>query len=161
MTSESKKNASGKEAFGTKAPPTPVVESPAASAADVTIVAAGVGTAAAPEADRAGCSVPSATEGEGGDRDTSGPREERPSRGMFAEGMEAVDDEDRCLYTGTPWEAVVVTDRRDLEKFKEAVHTIGTMLLVRILAKLLLFLLWLLECHEVLTTFVARCAVYC
>jgi hypothetical protein len=75
--------------------------------------------------------------------------------------MEAVDDEDRCLYVGTPWEAEVVTDRRDLEKFKEAAHTIGTMLLVRILAKFLLFLLRLLECHEVLTASVARCAVSC
>jgi hypothetical protein len=49
--------------------------------------------------------------------------------------MEAIDDEDWCLYAGTPWEADVITDRRDLEKFKEAMHTIGTVLLVRVLAK--------------------------
>jgi hypothetical protein len=41
----------------------------------------------------------------------------------------------RRLYTGTPWEAEVVTDRRNLEKFKEAAHTIDTVLLVRVLAK--------------------------
>jgi hypothetical protein len=75
--------------------------------------------------------------------------------------MQAVDDEDRCLYVGTPWEAEVVTDRRDLEKFKEAAHTIGTMLLVRVLAKFLWFLLQLLECRRVLTTYVARRAVSC
>jgi hypothetical protein len=63
--------------------------------------------------------------------------------------MEEVNDEDRCLYAGTPWEAEVVTDRRDLETFKEAAHTIGTMLLVRTLAKFLWFLLQLLECREV------------
>jgi hypothetical protein len=72
-----------------------------------------------------------------------------------------VNDEDRCLYAGTPWEAEVVTDRRDLEKFKEVAHTIGTMLLVRVLVRFFWFLLWLLECHEVLTTSVARRAVSC
>jgi hypothetical protein len=72
-----------------------------------------------------------------------------------------VNNEDRCLYVGTPWEAEVVTDRHDLETFKEAAHTIGTMLLVRTLAMFLWFLLQLLECHEVLTTSVARCVVSC
>jgi hypothetical protein len=70
-----------------------------------------------------------------------------------------VDDEDWCLYACTPWEAEVVTDRRDLEKFKEAAHTIRTVLLVRVLAKFLWFLLQLLECREVLTNSVARRAV--
>jgi hypothetical protein len=161
MTSESGKNASCQEAFGTKAPEAPVVESPAASAADVTSTTAGVWTTAVPEADKAGTSAPPTTKGEGGDCSTSCPQEELPSRGIFAEGMEVVNDEDWCLYTGTPWEAEVVTDRRDLEKFKVAVHTIDTVLLVRILAKFLLFLLRLLECHQVLTTFVARCAISC
>jgi hypothetical protein len=72
-----------------------------------------------------------------------------------------VNDEDRCLYAGTPWEAEVITDCRDLEKFMEAAHTIGTVLLLRILPKFPWFLLWLLECHEVLMTSVARCAVSC
>jgi hypothetical protein len=40
--------------------------------------------------------------------------------------MEAVNDEDRCLYASTPWEQVVITDRRDLERFKEVAHTIST-----------------------------------
>jgi hypothetical protein len=105
--------------------------------------------------------MPPVTTGEGGDRGTSGPLEEPPSEGIFAEGMEAVNNEDRCLYAGTPWEAEVVTDRRDLEKFKETAHTIGTILLVRILAKFPCFFLWLLECHEVLTSSVAQRAVFC
>jgi hypothetical protein len=71
--SESGKNASGQEAFGTKAPEAPVVESPAASATNMTSVAAGVGTTAAPETDKAGTSVPPATEGEGGGCGTSCP----------------------------------------------------------------------------------------
>jgi hypothetical protein len=45
--------------------------------------------------------------------------------------MEAVNDEDRCLYAGTPWEVEVVTDKEDLEKFRVAEETIGTMQLVR------------------------------
>jgi hypothetical protein len=55
--------------------------------------------------------------------------------------MEAGNDEDWYLYTGTPWEAEVVTDRCDLETFKEVAHTIRTVLLVRTLAKFLWFLL--------------------
>jgi hypothetical protein len=135
-TSESGKNASGQEAFGTKAPEAPVVESLTASAADMMSAAAGARATTTSEADKAGTSAPPAARGEGGNRGTSEPQEEPPSGGIFAEGMEAVDDEDRCLYAGTPWEAKAVADRRDLEKFKEVVHTIGTVLLVRVLAKL-------------------------
>jgi hypothetical protein len=75
-TLESGKNASGQEAFGTKPLETPVVESPAASTADGMSTAAGVGTTAAPEADKAGTSAPPATKDEGGDSGTSGSREE-------------------------------------------------------------------------------------
>jgi hypothetical protein len=64
--------------------------------------------------------------------------------------MEAVNNEDRCLYAGTPWEVEVVTDREDLERFKDTARTIGTVLLVRTLAELLWFLLELLEYREVL-----------
>jgi hypothetical protein len=133
-TSESGKNALGQEAFRTKASEVPVVESSAASAADVMSAAAGAGAMVAFEADKAGTSAPPAG-GQGGDRGTSETQEEPPSGGIFAEGMEPINDEDWCLYTGTPWEAEVVTDRRDLEKFKEAAHMISTMLLVRVLAK--------------------------
>jgi hypothetical protein len=71
----------------------PVVESPAASTVDVTSAAAGVGMTAAPEADKVVTSAPPAAEGEGGDRRTSGLQEEPLSRGIFTEGIEAVDDE--------------------------------------------------------------------
>jgi hypothetical protein len=57
MTSESGKNATGQEAFGSKVPETPVVESPAASAVDVTSAAAEAGVTVASEADKAGTSA--------------------------------------------------------------------------------------------------------
>jgi hypothetical protein len=86
---------------------------------------------AASEVEKAGTSAPPATEGEGGDRGTSEPQEVPPPRGIIDEGMEAVNDEDRCLYAGTPWEAEVVTDREELEKFRATAQTIRTVLLVR------------------------------
>jgi hypothetical protein len=45
------------------------------------------------------------------------------------------------FYAGTLWETEVVTDREDLERFKEAARTIGTVLLVRTFADFLWFLL--------------------
>jgi hypothetical protein len=71
-TSESGKNASGQEAFGSKIRETPVVESPAASAADVTSTAGGAGTAAASEADKVGTSIAPTAEDDGGDLYTAG-----------------------------------------------------------------------------------------
>jgi hypothetical protein len=127
----------------------------------VTSATAGAGATTTSKADKVGTSAPPAASGEGGDRGTSETQEELSSGGIFVEGMEVANNEDRCLYAGTPWEAEVVTDRRDLEKFKEVAHTIGTMLLVRVLTRFFWFLLWLLECHEVLTTSVARRAVSC
>jgi hypothetical protein len=59
--------------------------------------------------------------------------------------MESVNDDDRCLYVGTPWEAEVFIDCRDLETFKETTCTIGTMLLVRTFTVCLGFLLRVLE----------------
>jgi hypothetical protein len=85
-TSESGKNASDQEAFWRKMPETPVVESPAASAADMTSTAVGVGTAAVPEVDRAGSSAPPTTGGEGGDLCTSGPQS------AMEEGTRSEDD---------------------------------------------------------------------
>jgi hypothetical protein len=148
-TSESGKNASGQKAFGSKLPETPVVESPAASAADVTSSAVGAGATAASEANKAGTIMPPTTGGEGCDHGTSGPQEAPGPQGIIDEGMKSVNDEDRCLYAGTPWEAEVVTDRRDLETFREAARTIGTVLLVRTLADFLRFLLRVFECREV------------
>jgi hypothetical protein len=71
-TSESGKNASSQEAFGSKIQKTPVVESQAISMADVTSTAGGAGTTAVSEVDKAG-SAPPVTEGEGGDLCTAGP----------------------------------------------------------------------------------------
>jgi hypothetical protein len=82
MMSESGKNASGQVAFRSKVPDTPVVESPAASVVDVTSVAAGAGTSAAPEVDKAGTCVPPTTGGEGGDRGISDPQPMLVPRGI-------------------------------------------------------------------------------
>jgi hypothetical protein len=110
------------------------VESSAASAANVPSAATGVGTTAAPEADKAGASAPLTTMGGGDDLVTSDPQSVPGPRGIINEGLESVNDEDRCLYVGTPWEAEVINDRRDLETFKEAARTIRTVLLVRTFA---------------------------
>jgi hypothetical protein len=113
-TSESRKNTSGQEAFGSKLPETPVVELLAASTADLTSAAAGAGTTAMSEADKARTSAPPTTGGEGGDRSTSGLQEAPGLQGIIDEGMEAANDEDWCLYAGTPWEAEVITNGETL-----------------------------------------------
>jgi hypothetical protein len=135
-TSESGKNASGKKAFGSKMQGTPVAESSAASAADVMSADSGAGTTAASEADKAGTSVPPVAEGEGGDLCTSSPLPALGPQAAMEEGARSEDDQHRCLYVGTPWQAEVVADRRDVEEFKEASRTIGRVLLVRALVKL-------------------------
>jgi hypothetical protein len=126
-----------------------MVESPVALAADVTRAAVGAGTTAASGADRAGSSAPPTTGAEGSDLGTSAPQVVPGSQGVMEESARSVDDQDRCLYTDTPWEVEVLTDCRDLETFKEATRTIGSMLLVRALADVLRFLLHVFECHEV------------
>jgi hypothetical protein len=83
------------------------------------------------EAEKAGTSAHPTTEGEGGDRGTSEPQEVPPPWGILDEGMKAVNDEERCLYTGTSWEAEVITDKEDLDKFRVVAQMIGTVLLVR------------------------------
>jgi hypothetical protein len=96
-TSESGKNISGQKAFGSKAPEMLVVESPAASAADVTSTTAEVGTMAVLEADKADTSAPPTTGGGGSDLGTSGPQPTPGPRRIIDEGIKLVNDEDRCL----------------------------------------------------------------
>jgi hypothetical protein len=107
-TSESGKNASGQEAFGSKAKETPVVESSAVSTADVTSAVSGTGATTASAAEKTGRRVATST--------------------WLAHGK------DRCLYVGTPWEVEVVANCRDVEEFKEASLTIRCVLSVRVLA---------------------------
>jgi hypothetical protein len=130
-------------------PETLVVESPAASAADVTSAAVGAGTTAVSEVDKAGTSAPLATEGEGGDLCTTGLQPAPGQQVAVEEGTRSEDDQHRCLYVGTPWEAEVVADRHDVEEFKEASRTIGSVLSVRALVDLLRFLLQVFECRGV------------
>jgi hypothetical protein len=148
-TSESGNNALGQEAFASKLPETPVVESLVASEADVTSTAVRAGTTAASDADRAGTCAPPTAGGEGSDCSTSGPQAAPGPQGIMEEGTRSVDDEDQCLYASTPSEAEVVTERRDLETFKEAARTIWSVLLVTTLVDLLRFFLQVFECHEV------------
>jgi hypothetical protein len=49
------------------------------------------------------------------------------------DGTRSEDNQHWCLYVGTPWEAEVVADRRDVEEFKEVSRTIGRVLSVRAL----------------------------
>jgi hypothetical protein len=117
-----------------------VVESPTISAADVTSTASGAGATAASEADKARTSAPPAAEGEGGDLCTFDPLPVPGPQAAMEEGARLEDDQHRCLYVGTPWEAEVVADRHDVEEFKEASRTIGRVLSVRALIDPLEFL---------------------
>jgi hypothetical protein len=136
--SESGKNASGQEAFGSKANETLVGESPAVSTADVTSAAGGTGATVASEADKGGTSTAPATEEEGGDLCMADSRPTSDPQATEAGGAE--DDAHWCLYVGTPWEAEVVADHRDVDEFKEVSRTIGRVMSVRVLAWVLEFL---------------------
>jgi hypothetical protein len=133
--SESGKHASGQKVFGSKTTETPVAESPAVSTADVTSTAGEAGATVASEADKVGISTGPATEDEGGDLYTAGLLPTPDPQAAEAGGARAEDDLHRCLYVGTPWEAEVIADRRDVEEFKEASRMIGCMLSVRVLGR--------------------------
>jgi hypothetical protein len=149
MTSESGKNASGQEAFGSKMPETPVVESPAASAADVMSAAVGAGTKVASEVDKAGTSAPPTAKGEGGDLCTTVLQPAPGPQVVMEEGTRSEDDQHRCLYVGTPREAEAIADRRGMGEFKEASRTIGCVLSVRILVTPFEFPAFGCSVHEV------------
>jgi hypothetical protein len=57
-------------------------------------------------------------------------RRSGPQAGMEV-GTRSEDDQHRCLYVGTPWEAEVVANRRDAGEFKEASCMIGRVRSVR------------------------------
>jgi hypothetical protein len=40
-------------------------------------------------------------------------------------GTSVEGDDDRCLYIGTPWGNDIITDRRDVDDFKEASQKIA------------------------------------
>jgi hypothetical protein len=121
---------------------TPVVESPAASAANVISAAGGAGATAASDVDKAGTNTPPTVECEGGDLCTTGPQLVLGPQAAMDEGTRSEDDQHRCLYVGTPWKAEVVADRRDVEEFKEASRMIEHVLSVRALVEIFDFLLW-------------------
>jgi hypothetical protein len=71
----------------------------------VTSVTVGVGMTAASEAERARTSAPPPGGAEGGDLGASAPQATPGPQGMMDEGTRSTNDEDRCLYAGTQWEA--------------------------------------------------------
>jgi hypothetical protein len=89
--------------------------------------------------------VPPPASGEGADLYTSVPQPASGPQEAVEEGARSEDDQDWCLYVGTPWEAEVIADRRDLDEFKEASRAIGRVLSIRVLVDLLEFLLRVLE----------------
>jgi hypothetical protein len=121
-------------------PKMPVVESPAISVANVMSTAGGTGATVAPDVDKARTSAPPTAEGEGGDLCTTSLQPALGPQAAMKEGTQSEDDQHRHLYVGTPWEAEVVANRRDVEEFKEASPTIGRVLSGRALANLFEFL---------------------
>jgi hypothetical protein len=73
-TSESGKNVSGQEAFGSKAKGMPLEQSPAVSTADVTSAAIGTGATVISTTEKAGTSTAPPTEGKQGDLCMADPR---------------------------------------------------------------------------------------
>jgi hypothetical protein len=157
-TSESSKNASSQEAFGSKAKETPVEQSSAVSTADVMSAATGTRATAASTAEKAGTSTTPATEEEGDDLCLIDPRLTPDPQAAEAGGARVEDNLHRCLYVSTPWEQEVVADHHDIDKFKEASRTIGHMLSVRVLD-------WVLEILAlgcgILQGLISACACSC
>jgi hypothetical protein len=159
-TSESGKNASDQETFGSKAKEMLVQQSPAVLTANVTNAVVGTRATAASAAEKAGTSTAPPT-GRGGEQEDlcmADPRPTSDPQTVEAGGARGEDDMHWCLYVGTPWEEEVITDSRDVNKFKEASHTIRHVLSVRILV-------WVLKIlslsrgilHGLISSFVCSC----
>jgi hypothetical protein len=131
-TSESGKNASGQEAFGSKAREVPVEQSPVVSTADVMSSVIRAGATAASVAEKAGTSTAPPAEGEQDDLCMADLRRTPDPQTAEAGGARTEDDAHWCLYVSTPWEEEVAANHRDVDNFKEASHMIGRMLSVRI-----------------------------
>jgi hypothetical protein len=159
-TSESGKNASDQETFGSKAKEMLVQQSPAVLTANVTNAVVGTRATAASAAEKAGASTaPPTGRGGGARRPLHGrPAPTSDPQTVEAGGARGEDDMHWCLYVGTPWEEEVITDSRDVNKFKEASHTIRHVLSVRILV-------WVLKIlslsrgilHGLISSFVCSC----
>jgi hypothetical protein len=132
--SKSGKNASGQEAFGRKVKETPVEQSPMVSTADMTSATVGTGAMVTSTAKKTGTCTAPPTEKRQGDLCMAEPRPTPDPQTTEAGGAHVEDDPHQCLYVGTPWEEEVITDRRDVDEFKEASCTIGRVLSVRVLA---------------------------
>jgi hypothetical protein len=110
---QSGKNASGQEAFGSKAKETPVAELSTVSISDVMSTTGGIGVTAASEADKAETSTAPATEEEGGNLCMADPLPTSDPEAAEVRGARMEDYAHRCLYV-TPWEVEVIADRRDV-----------------------------------------------
>jgi hypothetical protein len=106
-------------------------QSPAASAADVSSQTLGAGATAASEAEKGGASDAQPV---GGHRDNICMSAPWPTleQQIAKSGRPGLDnDNDRCLYVGTPWENDVIADHRDIDNFKKVPRTIAWTLSVR------------------------------
>jgi hypothetical protein len=130
-TSESGKNASGQEAFGSKAREALMEQSPAVSTANVTSSVIGAGVMAASAEEKAGANTAPPAEGEKDDLCMTDPRPTLDPQTVEVGGARVEDDAHWFLYVGTPWEEEVTADHRDVENFKEASCMIGRVLSVR------------------------------
>jgi hypothetical protein len=100
-TSESAKNASGQEAFGSKGREAPMEQSPVVSTVEVTSSAIRAGVTAAFAAEKVGTSTALPA---GGDQDNLCMVDPQPTldpHDAEVGGARAEDDGDRCLYVGT------------------------------------------------------------
>jgi hypothetical protein len=127
------KNALGQEAFGSKVKEMPVEQSPTVSAVDVTSMAVGVGVTAASAVKKAGTGTAPPAEGEQDDLCMANPQLTPDQQTAEVGGARVEDDAHWCLYVDTPWEGEAIADCRDVDEFKEVTHTIGCVLLVRVL----------------------------
>jgi hypothetical protein len=129
---ESAKNASIQEAFESKGKEALVEQSPAVSTTDVMSSTVGVGATAASTAEKAGTSNARTV---GGGQDDLCMADAQPTLDPLdgeAGGANIRGDDRQCLYVGTLWENDVITDRRDIDEFKEASRMIGRTLVVMI-----------------------------
>jgi hypothetical protein len=131
MMSESAKNTLGQKAFGHKGGKVPVERSPAASAADVLSQALGAGGVATSVAEKVVVVDAHQIGGPQDDLCMSAPPPSQDRQTTEAGGPRLEEEDNRCLYVGTPWEDDVISNHRDVDEFKAAQRTIARTLSVR------------------------------
>jgi hypothetical protein len=129
-TSDSAKNAFGQEVFRHKGGNALVESLPVTSAAGISSQALETAGVAASEAKKISTGGAQQVEGLQSDLCMAGlpPVQEQQAGGASRPRDE--EEDDRCLYVGTPWEDDVIADRRDIDEFKAVHQTIARTLLI-------------------------------